>query len=204
MKRIPIVATLVVLAAVALMIALGVWQLHRLSWKEGLIARYQAAMNQPVLDWHDGVPLGAKGDYRRVRLICTRFDDEKLVGGRNASGQSGWAHWVTCSAPSGSVTVVAGWSRDLTPRALSPAIVTGHALGATMARTCASSPIRRLEGWRPMPPIRGICRTITSPMRCSGSFRGDGSGDLRDRGVEEGEEGLSRGRYAPAPRYVFR
>jgi hypothetical protein len=60
MKRIPIVATLVVLAAVALMIALGVWQLHRLSWKEGLIARYQAAMNQPVLDWHDGVPLGAK------------------------------------------------------------------------------------------------------------------------------------------------
>ncbi|WP_343609959.1 SURF1 family cytochrome oxidase biogenesis protein [Novosphingobium sp.] len=148
MKRIPIVATLVVLAAVALMIALGVWQLHRLSWKEGLIARYQAAMNQPVLDWHDGVPLGAKGDYRRVRLACTRFDDEKLVGGRNASSQSGWAHWATCSAPSGSVTVVAGWSRDLTPRALSPTIVTGHALGGDNGedmRIVADPPLGGLE-----------------------------------------------------------
>jgi surfeit locus 1 family protein len=38
-RRIPIVPTLVVLAAVATMIGLGVWQLQRRAWKEALIAR---------------------------------------------------------------------------------------------------------------------------------------------------------------------
>jgi surfeit locus 1 family protein len=148
MKRIPVIATLVVLAAVALMVGLGVWQLQRLHWKEGLIARYQVAMSQPQMDWHDGIPLGARGDYRRVRLPCTRFDGEHLVGGRNAQGQSGWAHWVTCSAPSGSITVVAGWSRDLAPRALAPAVVTGHVLGGDKGedlRIVADPPLGRLE-----------------------------------------------------------
>ena len=49
-RRIPIVSTVVVLAAVATMIGLGVWQLQRKEWKEALIARYAAAetMNSAV------------------------------------------------------------------------------------------------------------------------------------------------------------
>ena len=43
MRRVPIFATIVVLAAAAVMVALGVWQLQRLEQKEALLARYAAA-----------------------------------------------------------------------------------------------------------------------------------------------------------------
>ena len=42
MKRIPVVPTVIVLMAVAIMIGLGVWQLQRKSLKESLLARYAA------------------------------------------------------------------------------------------------------------------------------------------------------------------
>ena len=42
-RRVPVVPTLVVAAAVATMIALGVWQLRRAEWKADLIARYTQA-----------------------------------------------------------------------------------------------------------------------------------------------------------------
>ncbi len=44
-RRIPIFATIIVLAAVATMIALGVWQIGRMGEKADLLARYQAAAN---------------------------------------------------------------------------------------------------------------------------------------------------------------
>ena len=40
-RRIPIFATIVVAAAVATMFGLGIWQLRRADWKEGLLARYE-------------------------------------------------------------------------------------------------------------------------------------------------------------------
>jgi surfeit locus 1 family protein len=44
-RRVPVVATLIVIAAAAAMVALGFWQLHRAEWKAELIARYQAAQS---------------------------------------------------------------------------------------------------------------------------------------------------------------
>ena len=42
MRRLPLLPTLVVAAAVATMIALGIWQLRRAEWKERLLADYAA------------------------------------------------------------------------------------------------------------------------------------------------------------------
>ncbi|HZU65050.1 MAG TPA: SURF1 family protein [Novosphingobium sp.] len=109
-RRVPVIPTLVVLLAVALMLRLGVWQLDRLREKEAMIARYQAALALPALDWAEGVPLGAAPAYRRVRLACQHFGQPRMVGGRNGRGVAGWALWADCTAPSGSITVVAGWS----------------------------------------------------------------------------------------------
>ena len=39
MRQIPIIPTIFVAAAVAVMIALGVWQLQRASWKHELVSR---------------------------------------------------------------------------------------------------------------------------------------------------------------------
>src|SRR3546814_8511869 len=40
MRRFPLIATLIVALAVAAMIGLGVWQLQRMTWKDGLLNSY--------------------------------------------------------------------------------------------------------------------------------------------------------------------
>lgn len=49
MRRVPIVPTVVVALAAAAMVALGIWQLQRLQWKEGLLAAYAANENRPAI-----------------------------------------------------------------------------------------------------------------------------------------------------------
>ena len=39
MRRLPMIPTIVVLLAVGTMVALGVWQLQRMAWKDDLLAR---------------------------------------------------------------------------------------------------------------------------------------------------------------------
>ena len=48
-RRLPIIPTIIVLAAVATMIGLGVWQLQRAKWKEGLLAQYAKAEQLPPI-----------------------------------------------------------------------------------------------------------------------------------------------------------
>ena len=144
----PVLPTIIVLIAVGIMVRLGFWQLDRLHQKESMIVRYQAALAMPELDWMSGVPLGADGAYRRIRLRCNAFLDTRMVGGRNAAGRSGWAHWGDCVTPSGSITVSAGWSADLTPRALPVGDVRGIAVdGAEKGtlRLVADPPLAGLE-----------------------------------------------------------
>ena len=43
LRRLPVIPTLIVLIAVAVMVRLGFWQLDRLHQKEALLERYQAA-----------------------------------------------------------------------------------------------------------------------------------------------------------------
>ncbi|MBR0552495.1 SURF1 family protein [Stakelama marina] len=49
MKRVPILATVIVAIAAAAMVSLGVWQLHRKEWKEALLARYAANEHRPAI-----------------------------------------------------------------------------------------------------------------------------------------------------------
>ena len=51
-RKLPLIPTLVVLAAVATMVALGIWQLQRAEWKEGLLARFhQAQTMSSAVPW---------------------------------------------------------------------------------------------------------------------------------------------------------
>ena len=114
-KRLPVVPTIVVLAAVALMIGLGVWQLQRAKWKEGLIARYAAADRLPPIAFptaplHKGeLPL-----FRHATGVCLRIVGHRAIGGENRVGEPGYVHIVDCvtggEGPGMSVEV--GWSKD--------------------------------------------------------------------------------------------
>jgi surfeit locus 1 family protein len=69
----PIFLTLFTLAAMALLIGLGEWQLQRLHWKEHLLARIAAAQTEPPEPLAVALGQGADGvetDYRRVQADC--------------------------------------------------------------------------------------------------------------------------------------
>jgi surfeit locus 1 family protein len=113
-RRIPIVATIVVAAAALAMVALGVWQLQRKQWKEGLIARYQAAVAMSSdIPW-PATPAGNdKALFRHSRFDCAEVTEMSASSGRSATGEPGWAHVAHCRLANGSVAKVAlGWSRD--------------------------------------------------------------------------------------------
>lgn len=114
-RRLPIIPTIVVLAAVALMIGLGVWQLRRAQWKDGLLAQYSRAEALPPIVWptapikSDRLPL-----FRHATGICLRPVGQRAVAGENRSGEPGYVHIVDCStgAEGPGMSVEVGWSKD--------------------------------------------------------------------------------------------
>lgn len=117
MKRLPILPTLIVAAAVAVMIGLGIWQLQRAAWKERMLAELAAAQTQPALDLD---PLLARDPppslaFRRVLVTCSARDAAVSPrAGRSRDGASGYAFYIPCrpGAPglAGRLQVNAGWS----------------------------------------------------------------------------------------------
>lgn len=116
MRRIPVLPTLLVLAAVAVMIGLGFWQLGRLKQKEALLARYAAAQGMSAeVPWPQDAAGAADSLYRRASLDCLAVSEAGSVSGRSATGEAGLARRVTCRLADGAlVPVVLGWSKALT------------------------------------------------------------------------------------------
>ena len=116
MRRIPIISTVVVVAAAAVMVALGFWQLGRLDEKEALIAKYEQALAlSSDVDWP--APAQYKASlFRHATLDCRQVRGIDAVAGRSAKGASGWAIIARCAHEgAGTADVAIGWSRN--PRA---------------------------------------------------------------------------------------
>jgi hypothetical protein len=114
-KRVPIISTIFVLAAIAVMIGLGVWQLQRARWKEGLLARYASAEKMPPITFptaplhDDRLPL-----FRYATGMCMRPVAQRAQAGENRAGEPGYVQIVDCATggegPGMSVEV--GWSQN--------------------------------------------------------------------------------------------
>lgn len=144
-RRLPVFATLLVLAAVVVMIGLGVWQLGRMHEKEALLARYAQA---PALSAEVPFPLSEKAAepvlYRHSRVDCRTVLGVTAKAGHNRQGENGQAQYATCALADGAkVQVVLGWSRD--PQA--PVWQGGEARGtiAPGPRLVADPPLAGLE-----------------------------------------------------------
>lgn len=111
--RWPLIPTVIVAAAVATMIGLGIWQLQRKEQKQALLSQYAAAANQPAVAWPsvplpDDLPL-----FRKSSLMCVKVMRWESVSGKNASGQAGFAHVAHCQmggAEGPGAKVALGWS----------------------------------------------------------------------------------------------
>lgn len=95
--RLPFWPTLIVGAAVAVMIGLGIWQLGRADEKRDLVARYRAAAGQPPVAWPSVPPAGDALLFRRATGFCVTVTGWRAVAGRNRAGESGWSHIAACS-----------------------------------------------------------------------------------------------------------
>jgi cytochrome oxidase assembly protein ShyY1 len=114
-RRFPLLPTLTVAVAVAMMIALGAWQLERAKWKEGLLAQYRQAQTLPPITWPT-VPL-AKSQlplFRGATGNCLRPVSKRAIAGENKAGEPGYVQIIDCAtgAEGPGMSVELGWSRD--------------------------------------------------------------------------------------------
>ncbi len=109
-QRWPVIPTIIVLAAAATMIALGIWQLGRMQEKAELLSRYAAAASEA-----GEAPFPQSGDgaqvwFRRATMTCEAPVTIEAVSGTSARGAKGWVQRATCA--SGAVVDI-GFSRAL-------------------------------------------------------------------------------------------
>jgi surfeit locus 1 family protein len=114
MIRFPALPTIVVGAAVAVMIGLGVWQLQRAQWKEALLARYETASALAPIAW-PAVPGKSEELYfRKAAGFCLEVTGWRPTAGRNLKGESGWSFIAGCrtGAEGPGMQVDMGWSKQ--------------------------------------------------------------------------------------------
>ena len=137
--RLPIIPTLVVAAAVATMIALGVWQLRRADEKAALLAQIEARRELARVDLVQIARLPGFG-FRSAFVDCRpgRAVLFGAAGGRSFDDQPGWVFKTECQPQrltpdrSSVVEVVAGWSAD--PNATGPVFISGRLTGMLVER----------------------------------------------------------------------
>jgi surfeit locus 1 family protein len=120
-RRLPLVPTIVVAGAVAVMIALGIWQLQRAAWKERLLAEYAATLHLPPVDLDpllDGDHDLSRFSFRRALVSChVREAAPELRAGRSLGDEVGQVYTIPCrpaaGGTAGRIRVNVGWSPDI-------------------------------------------------------------------------------------------
>jgi surfeit locus 1 family protein len=114
-RKVPLIPTIVVIVAVAVMIGLGVWQLQRAKWKAGLIDQYRHAQALPPITWPT-TPLrsGQLPLFRHATGMCLRAVGRRAIAGENAAGEPGYVQILDCmtGAEGPGMSVEVGWAKD--------------------------------------------------------------------------------------------
>lgn len=117
MTRVPVAATLLTLIMVPVLLGLGVWQLQRHAWKQGVVTAAAIAARQPPLAGRDlaaALASGAPLSFRRAVLACRPGPSRPLGvrGGESAAGEPGYFLLVDCADPAApAIVAVAGWTQ---------------------------------------------------------------------------------------------
>ncbi len=167
-RRLPVIPTIIVVAAIAVLIGLGVWQLKRAVWKEQLLARFTAAEKLPPVTWptapikSDQLPL-----FRHATGLCLRPIGKSAIAGENRAGEPGYVQIIDCAtgAEGPGMSVEVGWSKNPNARIAWPGgLVSGIIVPdkRTQMRLVAATSPPGLEPSRP-PSVESV-----SPISPSG------------------------------------
>jgi surfeit locus 1 family protein len=165
MKRIPVIATLIVIAAVALMLRLGFWQLERSEVKAALLANYQKASSLPEMAF-PAIPVGDQYLFRKASGLCIEPVQTTVEAGRSRTGASGWRHVARCrtGVEGPGMMVDIGWSRDF---AVDPHWRGGPVSGMISAQPDHRSLISKAFGPRSATPLMLIAATPAAKLEPS-------------------------------------
>ena len=113
-RRWPLIPTILVAAAVATMIGLGVWQLQRREEKLELLASLAAAQNQPAIGWPTAPFAGPPPLFRAASGNCLSVTGFRTAAGANRNGDSGFLVIADCrvGAEGPGMAVELGWSKN--------------------------------------------------------------------------------------------
>jgi cytochrome oxidase assembly protein ShyY1 len=118
--RLPLIPTILVAGAVAIMIALGLWQLQRKQEKEAMLALAAANPARPAISFPAHPPVDPAILFRPSSITCLRVAGWSTEAGRAADGSMGYRHIAQCvtgaEGPGALVEIGIGQRPDVTPR----------------------------------------------------------------------------------------
>jgi surfeit locus 1 family protein len=139
----PVGLTVATALSMASLMALGVWQLQRLAWKQDLLARIAALQSAPAKPIDTVLVAGAKVDFARVTATCPGLATAPFVTLYSlVDGKAGVRIISTCpltSGPYGSVLVDRGFIAD--PEGDNATGATTQVLRPPVAKTVQTAPV---------------------------------------------------------------
>lgn len=150
MTRPPLVPTLIVLAAAALMIRLGVWQLHRAHEKDALLARYEQNSKLPPMALPPAAIADEKLLYRAAGAFCLQVTGWRETGGQTASGKGGTRYLAECRTGAEGPGFVADMGVSQAP-GFKPTWKGGEVTGPVVPEPLGGTLWQRLSGRAPPP-----------------------------------------------------
>jgi surfeit locus 1 family protein len=171
--------TLLAALGLAVLLALGTWQMQRLAWKEGLIALREARLAAAPIALATAVPDPAVLDYRPARARGAFLHDRaQLMGVSTQGGVLGHRLLVPLRLESGAVLLVdrgwvpAGWQGGPAAASAPEPEGTVEAQGVLRDRsharagpfTPANDPARRLWYWYDLGALRSATGLDLLPL----------------------------------------
>lgn len=96
-RRLPILPTLLVVAAIATMIALGIWQLQRRAEKEAMLALAATNVTKPAVSYPAMPPVPDELLFRQSSVHCLRVVGWQTEAGRAVDGTTGYRYIAQCA-----------------------------------------------------------------------------------------------------------
>ena len=153
---------ILVLICLAILIGLGVWQLQRQKWKDGVLAHIAALQTAPARPLSDVLKVGGDLDFQRISFTCSDILSRPRVRlySIDANGQIVYRQMTACPLASEGVAAVLvdiGFEDCAGDKAIAP--FAGPLVGVFRKSdpknfvTPPSQPAARLWFWRDLPAI---------------------------------------------------
>ena len=113
-RKLPLIPTILVGLAVAVMVGLGIWQLQRKAEKDALLATYRAAEGMPPIGWPSVPPKEPLPLFRHATGNCLHAVNFRTAAGQNQRGEPGYLIIADCrtGAEGPGLAVELGWSKN--------------------------------------------------------------------------------------------